>query len=458
MSSSSLPEQAATKLSCIVIGAGLGGLAAAIAIARKGHSVTVFEQAPALGEVGAGIQMPPNTTCLVEYLGLTDKFAGHVVLPRAVSMRRFANGALLGSTPLNPFLTKRYRAPYWLIHRADYHRILHDGAVDNGVDIRINSRVVAYDDAAPSVTLADGSVHTADFVLAADGIRSLVRSLMMPELTDEYVPSGSIAYRTTIDAAKMRAHPELAELLDSPFTNCWMGPGGHVIAYPIRNKTLYNVVMLAPGDELEDGLWANKATRAEVLETYKDWDPKLVKILGMIDVVLKWKVCYLKRLDTWVSPSGKLALLGDSAHATVPYLAQGAAQAIEDGVTVAELVSAARSPADVPALLRLYEKVREPRATRVQLGSMRNADFWHLADGPQQQRRDADMLRLAAALNDEAVDLHEYVLDEEAMARAAVPEYDIKNPNPWSDVVFQPWLFGHNAVKTAQYYLKQAGY
>ncbi|KAK9450072.1 3-hydroxybenzoate 6-hydroxylase-like protein [Limtongia smithiae] len=452
MTSDSVAPIPAVKLSIVIVGAGLGGLAASIALARKGFTVTLLEASSILGEVGAGIQIPPNSTALLKYLGLDQKFEQVIVWPKAIALRRYNNGDLLGYTPLNPYLTQRYGAPYWLIHRADYHRILHDAAVKNGIEIHTSSRVAHVDEDIPCVTLEDGRKFKADVIIGADGIRSLVRNSIFPELNDDvYVPSGSSAFRATVPADLMSGDSDLQELLDSPYATCWIGPGRHIMAYPIRNKTLYNLVMLHPGDG-EPGVWNTRGSLDDLRNNYADWDPKLVKILHKVQACLKWKITYVRELPSWVSKSGRIALLGDSAHATVPFLAQGAAQAIEDSITIAECLASARSMDDVAVLLKLYENIRKARCTRVQIGSMKYGDVWHMPDGPEQEQRDLAMLVESNRLADETVDL------VENDAAAEVPSYDLKNPNFWSDNMFQPWLFGHNAVLTAKYYLTKAGY
>ncbi|KAK9449631.1 3-hydroxybenzoate 6-hydroxylase-like protein [Limtongia smithiae] len=444
---------ASSPLKVIVVGAGLGGLACAIAIARKGIHVVLLEQAHILGEVGAGIQIPPNSTSILRNLGLFDKFQDVIVWPQSVFVRRYSDGQVLGTTPLNPYLTQRYGSPYWFIHRADYHRILHDAAVENGVDIHINSRVVSVDETAPSATLATGEVFEADLVITADGIRSRIRDQLFPELNDDvYVASNVSAYRACVSGERMQSDPELRDLLDDPGATSWIGPGRHIMAYPIRDKSIYNLVMLYPGDTAP-GIWNSRGDIAEMRAEYKGWDPKLTKVISMIEDCLTWKICYVRELPTWVSASGKVVLLGDAAHATVPFLAQGAAMALEDGVTLAECLDRAHSKADIPKLMHLYEKIRKARCTRVQLGSMQNGDVWHLADGPEQQNRDS-LMAAEEAKRVEGAKV-ERKIPEPSME---IPSYNLKNPLFWSDDEFQPWLFGHDAVKTADLYLTQAGY
>ncbi|KAI5818278.1 hypothetical protein BZA77DRAFT_307884 [Pyronema omphalodes] len=432
-----IPKQAPYNI--LIVGAGLGGLAAAIAFRKKGHNVHVLEGAPALGEVGAGIQIPPNSTRLLEAWGLKDALMKKIVWPKAINMRRYENGAVIGITPLDPTMQKAYGYPYWLIHRADYQQILCDAAIAEGAKVTFGSYVLDCDQDNVTVTLANGEVLSADLIVGADGIKSRVREFaVMPEEIVEPRTTTNCAYRATVPGDLMRADPDLKKLIEEPYSNCWIGYRRHIMAYPIREGQLYNLVMSHPGAAAV-GKWNEPGNLDEMKAHYAGWDPILDKVLDKVKACLKWKLADLPVLSRWVSKSGKVVLIGDAAHAMVPYLAQGAAQAIEDAATLAECISRARSTDDFGAVLRVFQLIRKPRCEKIQKGSMENGDIWHMPDGPEQEARDADMKITMDLLAAEAAGI-----PAEKLAKTGK-----SNPNRWSDEEFQPWLFGHDAVAHA---------
>ncbi|KAG2736609.1 hypothetical protein G9P44_000699 [Scheffersomyces stipitis] len=406
----------ATPFNIIICGGGIGGIAAAIGLRKKGHNVTILEGSSALNEVGAGIQMPPNSVRVLKEYGIFDKFLPYITRPQNICLRRYDNGNILSMTPLDPEMTKSYGNPYVLIHRADYQRILYESAVELGVDYKVNSRISSVDQEAVTVTLVDGTVHHADFIVGADGIRSKVRdTAVVPEEKVLPVKSSNCAYRATIPKEVMLADPEVAYLMSDVNSNCWIGYRRHVMAYPIRNGELYNMVLCHPG-EATVGVWNEPGNLEEMRNHYKNFDPVVVKLLSKVQSVLKWVLADLPTLPRFVSESGKVVLIGDAAHAMLPYLAQGAAQAIEDGATLADEISKCSSTKEIPQALQNYQKRRKRRVQAVQAGAQNNGKVWHLPDGEEQEERDAKMKKR-----------------------------DDNNPDQWSDIEYQRWLFGWNA-------------
>lgn len=216
-----LPVPAKVPLNIIVAGAGLGGLATAIALARRGHRVTVYEQASTLGEVGAGIQMPSNSTRLLLSWGLGPYLGDRVIEPASILFRRWQSGEVIGHTRLVPDFRKNFDAPYYVIHRAHFHDALHRLALDLGVTVKVNSKVAEYDPAQPSLRLESGETYTADLIVAADGLRSKARPTILKGADRVAKPTGFAAYRGVIGVEEIRAHPELAWLIDEPNLNLW---------------------------------------------------------------------------------------------------------------------------------------------------------------------------------------------------------------------------------------------
>jgi salicylate hydroxylase len=215
-------------------------------------------------------------------------------------------------------MSEIYGTPYWLIHRPDYHRILHEAALESGCEIRVKSRVVAVDESAPSLTLKSGEVLKADIIVGADGIKSVVRSHVIEQ---KVAPRqyGECAYRATVPAEALLSDPELRHYIEEPVANCWIGPGRHLMAYPIQNATKYNLVMVHPGVAVQDK-WNEPGDLNEMVGNFEAWDPLLVRVLKKITECLKWNLADLPLLDTWRSKSGKVVLIGDASHATLPFV------------------------------------------------------------------------------------------------------------------------------------------
>ncbi|KAJ5787279.1 Monooxygenase FAD-binding [Penicillium paradoxum] len=412
----SLPAQ--VRLNIIVVGAGLGGLATAIALASSGHTVTVYEQAQQLGEVGAGIQIPSNSTRLLSRLGLDPYLKEYVTEPEYISFRRWQSGDVIGLTPLIPNFRKQFDAPYYVIHRANFHSALHKRALDLGVTVKVASRVVEYNVEERSITLENGESASADLIVAADGVKSVARGTLDKSDKPSVNKTGFAAYRATVDVERIKEDPELSWLLEKPALNIWIGDQRHVMTYTIGAGKSFNMVLSHP-DDSEPSTWDQATAISDMRREFQGWDSRLEKIIGLINKTIKWPLISGVPLSRWVN--GRVLILGDAAHAMLPYMSQGAAMAVEDGAALARSLSKIENAADIPKALEVFEQVRIERAGMMQEASLLNGKLWHFADGALQQARDA-------AMKPETLGLP-----------------FSHSPNQWSDPATQMWCYGYDA-------------
>ncbi|KEQ92081.1 hypothetical protein AUEXF2481DRAFT_101082 [Aureobasidium subglaciale EXF-2481] len=416
-----IPPRALVPLDIIIVGAGLGGLATSIALSRRGHKVRVLEQATALGEVGAGIQIPSNSSRILLDWGLGSFLKGKVVEPENITFRRWEDGSAVGFTKLIPEFQKSFDAPYYVVHRADFHDAMHKLALELGVEVLVSSRVVRYNSEDAAVETANGRKYSGDLVIAADGVKSLARAVIIGTTASPPVPTGFAAYRATVDVEKMKEDPEIAWLLETSALNVWIGEDRHVMTYTIAGGRSFNMV-LSHIDHTDMVTWRQENVVQDIRDSFAGWDPCLMKIIHLIDKGLKWPLLSGEVLNRWLDPSGKLLLIGDAAHAMVPYMSQGAAMAVEDGAALGEILSIVEHKSQIHSALSVFERVRMQRTSQMQEASLLNGKIWHFADGPEQRARDASM-------------------------RAEVEgKQFISSPNQWSDPVTQWWAYGYRAA------------
>jgi len=362
-----------------VIGGGLGGLAATLSLYRAGFPVDVYEQAPELNEVGGGINMGPNAARILYRLSLGDALDRDAVRPLSAHVRRWDDGRTLQKAPLNPACDELYGAPHLTVHRADLQRIIASGLPQEC--IHLGHRLVRFEDKgdAVEVRFANGNRIEADVLVGADGIHSTVRTLLFGAEAPQF--AGCVAYRGLVPAER------IADLGLERGNQSWLGPGGHLVHYFVSGGRLLNFVGWTEHDNWNREDWTDRATIERALVAFAGWHPQIRRIVSAADTCFIWALFDRDPLPRW--SAGRVTLLGDACHPMYPFMAQGAAQAIEDGATLAALLSAGGEPAEI---LRRYEELRLPRVTRLQEMSRANKHRYHLPDGPEQQARDAAML------------------------------------------------------------------
>lgn len=375
-----------------IAGGGLGGLTAALALRARGVRCTVLEQAPELGEVGAGIQTAPNASRILFALGLRPQLEAVHTEPTDQVRRRWKDGSIIATRPLGDAVWREFGAPYWHFHRADLHRVLLDACSDQDrpgpvVEVHTGAEVVdvdLVDPVRPTAVTRDGRRFDGDVVIGADGLRSNVRRAM--GLAEDLVFSGDMCYRAMIPGDKIAADPATRFLLDRFHSTMWYGPDRHLVHYMIRGGEYLNVGAAVPNTmDLSQG-WNAPATVDEMVEDFSDWDDRIATILSKAEgPSSKWALFRQRRDPFWAD--GHVALLGDACHAMLPYQAQGASQAIEDAAVLAEELAVVPHR-DIPAALLRYVGRRSTHAGMVQDASLKNQAFYHLPDGPEQKERD----------------------------------------------------------------------
>ncbi|PNY24757.1 Salicylate hydroxylase [Tolypocladium capitatum] len=383
-------------LKVVVIGAGIGGLSAGLALSQSGHSVTILESVSEITEVGAGIQLAPNASRILHRLGVLKELMDHATVLTGISIRRYVSDDELSTSPLMPRTGLKYGAPMSVIHRGDLQRILLNAAKKSGCRILTSHTVVAADSKfIPRVQVHNGktgelSWFSGDAVIAADGTKSTLRQQMALAngYKDEPTATGDAAYRLLVPREKIEHDPVLLGMLEQNVAMRYMGPGGHVMGYPVRRNTAYNLVLIHPAkpshmNGAEDP-WTNKCDRKEMLDFYSGWSPTIRKWLDHADEeISEWTLYVHAKIPRWVQ--GSIALIGDACHPMLPYVAQGAANAIEDA---AVLATALTCTSDVRLALCVYELVRKDRGERIAASASMIATTLHLPDGPEQRKRD----------------------------------------------------------------------
>jgi salicylate hydroxylase len=361
----SLARQAKRPLKVVIIGAGIGGLTAAVALGRRGCEVALYERAARLEEVGAGLQIGPNAVKVFRALGLEDALRRHAFEPTYMVSLTWDEARLRHREPLKTVASAQYGAPYMTAHRADIHNMLRGAFGDT--PLRLAANCVGADTLNDGAVarFADGSAVEADAVVGADGIRSAIRAQNFG--ADQARFTGMMAWRCMVpmDCAPTRVGPGNGVTLERGEYFGWIGPNGHVICYPIgRDGDVLNIFAGHYSQEWVEESWSVPSSREELIAAKAGWNDALLNMFHHVEGVFKWGIYDRDPVPEWTR--GRVTLLGDAAHPTMPTLAQGANMAIEDGYVLArQLVQ----HDDVETALLAYAAERQPRTARVTLQS-----------------------------------------------------------------------------------------
>jgi salicylate hydroxylase len=350
-----------------IAGAGIAGLTTALAMLQQGLKVDVYEQAAQLGELGAGLQISPNGSRVLLSLGLGEALQACVCQARGKEIRMWDTGQRWKLFDLGDDCLARFGAPYWMVHRGDLHRVLLDAfEARSDQPVRLNARVVQARSTALGVTfeLNDGSQHSARALLAADGVHSVLREQLLGE--DKAQFTGLLAWRGLVPVDRVSEH------LRAQVGTNWVGPGAHVITYPVRGGALMNVVGIIEREGWRSESWTERGTHAELLQDFGHWHADVCELMSAIEQPFKWALLGRAPQTGWAQ--GNICLLGDAAHPTLPFLAQGANLAIEDAAVMARCL-ALDEP--IEHALARFEKLRWQRTADIVNRSRDNAQRFH---------------------------------------------------------------------------------
>lgn len=358
----------------LIAGAGIAGVAAGLGLARAGWEVSIFERAEALGEVGAGLQIGPNAAKVLDWLGVLPALHSTEFRPANAVLRDGRSGREIYRAALGAAAEARWGAPYLHLHRADLLAVLVDQAKAAGVEIHCGRTAAAAVEIPGGIALQfeEGSRAEGDMVLAADGVRSALRAGLHPDEAPRY--TGQIAWRALVSADRV-PKDTLA-----PDATVWAGAGRHLVSYYIRAGKLINLVAVLEREAWTGEGWSEPGDPDEMRAAFAGWHPAIRTVLGEVEDCFLWGLFDRPEQVRWVR--GRLALIGDAAHPMLPFMAQGAGQALEDVASLLRHLGTGGAPAALETALEDWEAERWPRATRVQQVARANGRMFHRGPGP----------------------------------------------------------------------------
>ena len=353
----------------LIAGGGIAGTAAALALARAGWQITVFERRPELGEIGAGLQVSPNAARVLDWLGVLDAVRGSAFVPHSGVLRDGRTGAEIYRAALADAARDRWGAPYLHLHRADLLSVLVNAARAAGVHLEIGCAVERTVEHPGHIALhmADGAIHEADLVLGADGIHSALRKAVLPDEAPRF--TGQVAWRGLVPA------DAVPEGTIPPDATVWAGEGRHLVTYYLRGGALINFVAVEERDDWTEESWSAPGDPDALRACFQDWHAAPKTLLNAVGECFLWGLFDRPEQVRWTQ--GRLALIGDAAHPMLPFMAQGAAMALEDVAVLVRHLGAA----EISEALSLWEDERWPRVIRVLQQARANGRMFHRAPG-----------------------------------------------------------------------------